>query len=125
MVNWILVELENDIFCFWVIFFSISPNENQLGFHMRYHLFLHYVHDCTRSLRTLSPFKSNIYYYFLGLPNVRIDWYDFIFLMVSRGSFSQASFHFDEKIFFHQWYNIYAKVPFIYYVSTCIAQNLI
>ena len=71
-----------------------------------------------------SPFKSNIYYV-LGLPNVRIDWYDFIFLMGSRGSFSQASFHFDEKIFFNQWYNIHAKVTFIYYVSTCIAKNLI
>ena len=48
MVNWILVELKNDIFLifgYWVfqnknvLFF---PNENQLGFHMRYHLFLHY-----------------------------------------------------------------------------------
>ena len=51
MVNWILVELENDIFLvfgFWLlgfskkIFFLLFPNENYIGFHMRYHLFLHY-----------------------------------------------------------------------------------
>jgi hypothetical protein len=44
MVNWILVELENDlVFGFFqkkiVLFF---PNENQLSFHMMYHLFLHW-----------------------------------------------------------------------------------
>ena len=51
MVYWILVELENDIFLvfgFWLlgfskkIFFLLFPNRNNLGFHMRYHLFLHY-----------------------------------------------------------------------------------
>ena len=51
MVYWILVELENDIFLvfgFWLlgfskkIFFLLFPNENYIGFHMRYHLFLHY-----------------------------------------------------------------------------------
>ena len=33
------------IFCFWYLVFGILiffPNENQFGFHMRYHLFLHY-----------------------------------------------------------------------------------
>ena len=47
MVNWILVELENDILFsiigfFKKVFFLFFPNKNQLGFHMRYHLFLHY-----------------------------------------------------------------------------------
>ena len=51
MVNWILVELENDFFWYLVfgylvfqkkIFFLLFPNKNNLGFHMRNHLFLHY-----------------------------------------------------------------------------------
>ena len=49
MINWILVKLENDIFFgFWLLCFSkknvlfFFSIENQLGFHMRYHLFLHY-----------------------------------------------------------------------------------
>ena len=51
MVYWILVELENDIFLvfgFWLLvfskkkFFLLFPNENYIGFHMRYHLFLQY-----------------------------------------------------------------------------------
>ena len=52
MVNWILVELENDIFLvfgFWLLgfskkkFFLLFPNENYSGFHMRYHLFLYFI----------------------------------------------------------------------------------
>ena len=47
---WEMAELENDIlflflfFCFLVIgiFKCLFPNKNQLCFHMRYHLFLHY-----------------------------------------------------------------------------------
>ena len=35
-------ELENDIFLVIGFFKKQIPNENQLGFHMRYHLFLHY-----------------------------------------------------------------------------------
>ena len=44
MVNWILVEqfLEFGILVFQKKMFLIFPNENQLGFHMRYRLFLHY-----------------------------------------------------------------------------------
>ena len=46
MVNRILVEFKNDIFCFWVLISKKNVlffrNENQIGFHMRYHLFLHY-----------------------------------------------------------------------------------
>ena len=43
--NWILVDLKNDIFCFFVISVFVFQkkncfNENQHGFHMRYHLFL-------------------------------------------------------------------------------------
>ena len=46
MVNWILVELENDnfsnlVFGFWVFQNKcVFPNENMLGFHLRYCLFL-------------------------------------------------------------------------------------
>ena len=37
-------KLENVIFVFWLSGLSKkNPNENQLGFHMRYCLFLHYV----------------------------------------------------------------------------------
>ena len=48
MVYWILVELENDIFLvfgFWLLGFSkkniflLFPNENYIGFHMKYHFF--------------------------------------------------------------------------------------
>ena len=46
MVNLILVELENDnfldlVFGFFKKNFLFLPKENQLGFLMRYHLFLH------------------------------------------------------------------------------------
>ena len=40
MVNWILVELKNDILFWFAFFFSL--NENHLGLHMRHYLFLHY-----------------------------------------------------------------------------------
>jgi hypothetical protein len=44
MVNLILVELENGNFWIWFLVFGFCffPNENQLGSHMRYRLFLHH-----------------------------------------------------------------------------------
>ena len=41
MVNWILVELENDI-CFLFFGYWVFQRKIVLFFHMRYRLFLHY-----------------------------------------------------------------------------------
>ena len=59
MKNIEMGELEIDVFCYWFFFSIFFPNENQLGFHMRYHLILHY--ECLLQNSGRSFIQNNMH----------------------------------------------------------------
>ena len=85
---WELAELENDLFFrrpFWIFFFKkkkklLQFNEKTKGFHMRYHLFLHY--ECFFQNLVKDFIQTNMH--------TTVHTFDYVFFIILEANLKMA-----------------------------------